>query len=140
MPRFLFLLSLVFTPLLATAQTSSPADRDHIISIFFGGGSYYISPGEDAKLQEFLDEIPNIEAYEIEIQGHTDDIGNREYNLRLSAYRARAVMDRLIAYPLAPEAMQVLPLGEDAPEFDNGTWEGKLNNRRVDVILKRIVM
>jgi outer membrane protein OmpA-like peptidoglycan-associated protein len=49
-------------------------------------------------------------------------------------------MDRLINYPLAPEAMQVLPLGEDAPEFDNGTWEGKLNNRRVDVILKRIVM
>lgn len=140
MPRYLIILSFLLTPFLVSAQDSSPADRDHIISIFFGGGSYYISPGEDAKLQQFLDEIPNIEAYEIEIQGHTDDIGNREYNLRLSAYRARAVMERLIAYPLAPEAMQVLPLGEDAPEFDNGTWEGKLNNRRVDVILKRIVM
>ncbi len=140
MPRFFSLLLFLVMPLAVTAQASSPADRDHIISIFFGGGSYYISPGEDAKLQQFLDEIPNIEAYEIEIQGHTDDIGNREYNLRLSAFRARAVQERLIAYPLAPEAMQVLPLGEDAPEFDNGTWEGKLSNRRVDVILKRVVM
>ncbi len=120
-------------------HTSSPADQDHIISIFFGGGSYYIVPSEGARLQEFLDEIPNLEAYEIEIQGHTDDIGNRAYNLRLSEYRARTVMQRLVDYPLPPEMMQVLPLGEDAPNYDNGTWEGKLSNRRVDVILKRIV-
>lgn len=125
----------------APAQsTSSPADQDHIHSIFFGGGSYYIRPDEEARLQEFLDNIPNIEAYEIEIQGHTDDIGNRAYNLRLSEFRARVTHDLLIAYPLAPEAMQMLPLGEDAPEFDNGTWEGKLSNRRVDVILKRIIL
>jgi len=120
-------------------NTSSPTDQDHVISIFFGGGSYYIVPSENARLQEFLDEIPNLEAYEIEIQGHTDDIGNRAYNLRLSEYRARTVMQRLVDYPLPPEMMQVLPLGEDAPNYDNGTWEGKLSNRRVDVILKRIV-
>ena len=96
-------------------------------------------PDEAARLQQFLDEIPNLEAYEIEIQGHTDDIGNREYNLRLSDFRARTVRDRLIAYPLQPEMMQMLPLGEDEPSFDNKTWKGKLSNRRVDVILKRIV-
>lgn len=118
---------------------SSPADRDHQISIFFGGGSYYIGPEQDARLRQFLDEIPNLDAYEIEIQGHTDDIGNRAYNLRLSEFRARMVEERLINYPVAPEAIQTLPLGEDAPTYSNATWEGKLNNRRVDVILKRVV-
>jgi OOP family OmpA-OmpF porin len=138
-------LTLLFVTLLCTCgraqsqPTSSPADQDHIHSIFFGGGSYYIVPDEAARLKQFLDEIPNLDAYEIEIQGHTDDIGNREYNLRLSDYRARTVRDRLIAYPLQPEMMQMLPLGEDEPNFDNATWEGKLSNRRVDVILKRIV-
>lgn len=138
--RTLLFLSFLCTCGPAQSQpASSPADQDHIISIFFGGGSYYIVPSEGAKLKEFLDEIPNLETYEIEIQGHTDDIGNRAYNLRLSEYRARTVMQRLIDYPLPPEMMQVLPLGEDAPNYDNGTWEGKLSNRRVDVILKRVV-
>jgi outer membrane protein OmpA-like peptidoglycan-associated protein len=35
--------------------------------------------------------------------------------------------------------MRMLPLGEDEPSFNNNTWKGKLSNRRVDVILKRIV-
>lgn len=138
-------LPLLFILLLCTCgraqsqNTSSPADQDHIHSIFFGGGSYYIVPDEGARLKQFLDDIPNLESYEIEIQGHTDDIGNREYNLRLSDFRARMIRERLITYPLPSEMMRMLPLGEDEPSFNNNTWEGKLSNRRVDVILKRIV-
>ena len=141
MTRLPLLLSLLlFTCAPAHAQESSPTDRDHIISIFFGGGSYYVAPRERARLKQFLDEIPNIEGYEIEIQGHTDDIGPREYNMRLSERRNQAVHRLLLAYPLPPEMMQLLPLGEDAPAYDNGTWDGKLSNRRVDVILKRILI
>jgi len=139
-PLLLTLLLCTCDPAQMRAQDSSPTDQDHIISIFFGGGSYYIMPDQRMKLKEFLDGIPDIEAYEIEIQGHTDDIGNREYNLRLSDFRARTVRERLINYPLPPEMMQMLPLGEDNPAYDNGTWDGKLSNRRVDVILKRIIM
>ncbi|MEM9836127.1 MAG: OmpA family protein [Bacteroidota bacterium] len=134
----IFLLLILFTPVVLFAQ-SSPADQDHIISIFFGGGSYYIDAQQRTKLKTFLDNIPNLEQYEIEIQGHTDDIGNRAYNMRLSTYRARAVEDLLVNYPLPPEMMEILPLGEEDPSFDNSTWEGKLNNRRVDVVLKRIL-
>lgn len=138
------LLLLLFLSVLCTSgraqdASSSPADRDHHISIFFGGGSYYIDAQEAAKLKEFLDEIPNLEAYEIEVQGHTDDIGNRAYNLRLSEFRAKAVTDRLFNHGIDPAAVRMLPLGEDAPSFDNDTWEGKLSNRRVDVILKRVL-
>lgn len=132
----IFVVFILSFPLLSQ---SSPADQDHIISIFFGGGSYYIDAEQRGKLKTFLDDIPNIQQYEIEIQGHTDDIGNREYNLRLSTYRARGVQELLISYPLPPEMMEVLPLGEDAPSYDNQTWDGKLSNRRVDVILKRIL-
>lgn len=140
MPRLLTLLVTLFITTSFYAQSStSPVDQDHQISIFFGGGSYYIDAEQAGRLRQFLDEIPNLQYYEIEIQGHTDDIGNRAYNQRLSEYRARMVMDYLINYPLPAEMMQILPLGEDDPTYDNATWEGKLNNRRVDIILKRIV-
>lgn len=126
-------------PLPAQTPTSSPTDEDRIISIFFGGGSYYIDREQAGRLKAFLDEIPVLEGYEIEVQGHTDDIGNRAYNLRLSEYRARSVIELLLRYPIPPEIIDMLPLGEDAPSFDNATWNGKLNNRRVDVILKRML-
>ncbi len=138
--RYLLVIGLLSVGIGLAAQTdSSPADQDHIISIFFGGGSYYIDAEQATRLQEFLDGIGKIEGYEVEVQGHTDDIGNRAYNLRLSEFRARAVIQRLVNYPIPEELIDMLPLGEDAPSFDNATWRGKLSNRRVDVIFKRIL-
>ncbi|MEL7160289.1 MAG: OmpA family protein [Bacteroidota bacterium] len=139
MPRLLYLLLLFGAPL-AAQENASPAGEDHQISIFFGGGSYYIDANQAARLQEFLDGIPSLEGYEVELQGHTDDIGNRAYNLRLSEFRNQAVRDRLIDSAVPPEIIDMLPLGEDAPSFDNGTWEGKLSNRRVDIIFKRVIL
>ena len=133
------LLMMILTGAMQAQPTTSPADQDHIISIFFGGGSYYIDGGQAVKLKDFLDGLGKLEGYEVEVHGHTDDIGNRAYNLRLSDFRARAVKALLLNYPIPEELIDMLPLGEDAPSFNNETWEGKLSNRRVDVIFKRIL-
>lgn len=139
--KYLLPLLLLMIPMgiMQAQPTTSPADQDHIISIFFGGGSYYIDGEQAGKLKDFLDGIGKLEGYEVEVQGHTDDIGNRAYNLRLSDFRARAVKALLLNYPIPEELIDMLPLGEDAPSFNNETWEGKLSNRRVDVIFKRIL-
>ena len=136
---FLLLFVLPLRAQLAPAE-AAPEAPAHRISLFFGGGSYYLHPAEESRLRTFLDALPDVGAYGIEIQGHTDDIGDREYNLRLSAARAQVVHRRLLDYPVPPEAIEVLPLGEDAPAFDNATWEGKLSNRRVDVILRPVLL
>ena len=112
----------------------------HYISIFFGGGSYYIDQQERAKLQDWLQTIPDIELFDVEIHGHTDDIGSLEYNQRLSRYRSRSVFQLLEQLQLDPASMQIMDFGEKNPVFDNATWEGKLMNRRVDVILKRPII
>ena len=137
--RFLVAFLVVSISTLAFAQeaTAPPPTQ---VSLFFGGGSYYLHPEQATRLQDFLDAHDDIAAYSIEVQGHTDDIGDRDYNLRLSAARARVVLQRLLDYPIPEDAIEVLPLGEDAPSFDNATWEGKLSNRRVDVILRRVVL
>ena len=136
---FLLPLAIPLGAQLAPAE-AAPEGPAHRISLFFGGGSSTLHPVEEARLRTFLDALPDAGAYGIEIQGHTDDIGDRAYNLRLSAARAEGVRRRLLDYPVPPEAIEVLPLGEDAPAFDNATWEGKLSNRRVDVILKPVLL
>ena len=70
------------------------------------------------------------------VEGHTDNIGNDAYNLNLSAERARAVQQYLIAnMNLAEERTQALGYGEERPIANNETEEGRMQNRRIDVVI-----
>ena len=109
-------------------------------SIFFGGGSAYIDYQQAEELREFIDQIPDIRGCEISIQSHTDNIGSLEYNQWLSHHRSQATKRLLLQIGIPEEIMTVLDFGEQSPDYDNSTWEGKLHNRRVDVIIKRIIL
>lgn len=113
--------------------------QDKIISIYFGGGSYYVDPYQAQELRDFIDAIPDINACEIEIHSHTDDIGSIEYNYWLSRARSQEIMQLLEQMEsLREEQILIMDFGESNPVFDNSTWEGKLRNRRVDIIVKKI--
>ena len=136
MRPFLLTALLALLPALTRAQVAPPLLQ---LPIFFAGGSAYVYPEEAQRLRTFLNNIPALDNYGLQLQGHTDDIGARDYNLRLSAARVAAVRAWLLEYPIEDAAIELLPLGEDAPSYDNATWEGKLSNRRVDVILKPLL-
>ena len=87
------------------------------MSIFFAGGSAYVFPEEAARLDAFLDGVPAVDNYGVQVQGHTDDIGDEEYNLRLSAARAQSVLARLLAYPIDGAAIELLPPRGGRPEL-----------------------
>jgi outer membrane protein OmpA-like peptidoglycan-associated protein len=72
---------------------------------------------------------------EIIIEGHTDSIGERTYNMRLSGERARSVAEYL-APLLQGDKCSFRGLGPDAPLADNATPEGRKKNRRVEIIIK----
>jgi outer membrane protein OmpA-like peptidoglycan-associated protein len=87
------------------------------------------------QLIEFLNENPVIE---IEIQGHTDNIGNDADNLKLSDYRSRSVYVYLIESGIRKERLTYKGFGESMPVATNETAEGRAKNRRtVFVIMKR---
>lgn len=111
-----------------------------IFSIYFGGGSYYIDAKQEKELFEWLDNIQQLENQEISIHGHTDNIGSMEYNQMLSRYRCEAAFRKLLKKGILEEQITIEDFGEHNPIYDNATWEGKLKNRRVDVIIKPIVM
>jgi outer membrane protein OmpA-like peptidoglycan-associated protein len=110
----------------------------HIKSIYFGGGSYYIDGEQLQELYDWLDGFENIEQYEVIIQSHTDNIGSVYYNKRLSEMRSSAVWQKLLEYPLVPEAMEIKNFGEYLPTYSNEIHMGRLKNRRADVILKPV--
>jgi len=74
------------------------------------------------------------EAYAAVIIGHTDSIGNADYNMKLSKRRAQAVSDYLVSTGVAASKLRIVGRGEDAPIASNDTKKGQAQNRRVEVI------
>jgi outer membrane protein OmpA-like peptidoglycan-associated protein len=71
------------------------------------------------------------------IEGHTDDVGAREYNRRLSEARAEAVRTYLVSRGVPPTQVVAVARGEDEPVAPNTTSEGRANNRRVEIVISR---
>lgn len=81
------------------------------------------------KLHNFLKRNPD---YKIEISGHTDDVGDDEYNLALSEARAGAVVEWLEEAGIELSRMTVKGYGETMPIATNETELGRQQNRRVE--------
>jgi OOP family OmpA-OmpF porin len=71
----------------------------------------------------------------IEIQGHTDNVGSNESNLRLSQDRAESVRTYLLSKKLATNRVTSVGFGETRPVASNDTEEGKAQNRRVEFVI-----
>ncbi|MCB0594033.1 MAG: OmpA family protein [Lewinellaceae bacterium] len=133
-PILTALLIAAFLPLCAQDEEAPY----HIFSIYFGGGSHYIDGQQAQELSQWLKQFPNLEDYDISVHSHTDDIGSKEYNDWLSRNRSEAAIRKLMENGVLPDQISIEDFGELNPVYDNSTWEGKLKNRRVDIILKPI--
>ncbi|MBX3268877.1 MAG: OmpA family protein [Sandaracinaceae bacterium] len=80
---------------------------------------------------QVLRDFPDIS---IEIQGHTDDRGSDQYNLRLSSDRAESVRRYLTEQGIAPSRLTARGYGESRPIDTNRTEPGRANNRRVEFV------
>jgi outer membrane protein OmpA-like peptidoglycan-associated protein len=69
------------------------------------------------------------------IEGHTDDVGSDETNLRLSERRAQSVQMGLQERGVAGHQITAVGKGELHPVADNSTPVGRQSNRRVELIL-----
>lgn len=101
----------------------------------FGLNKSEIADEARAKLDELATRLKNENGnVYLEIEGHTDSSGDEEYNLVLGNRRAEAVRRYLnMQHGIPLHRMSVISYGESRPLADNGTREGRSQNRRVEV-------
>ena len=125
----------IFLLLIACTAFSQPTDELRK-SIYFGGGSYYISEDQVVTLSNWLDSIPNLlDKYQVQLISHTDPVGGREFNEYLSKMRSQSVYDILIQKDIPENIISIKDWGLDNPVYSNQSHGGMRMNRRVDVIL-----
>ena len=99
--------------------------------------SYELSVEAKEKLDEFVEMlIAQDKGVYLEIQGHTDTTGPESWNLLLGKKRAEAVMEYLHKkYNIPLHRMEVISYGSSEPAADNETREGRVQNRRVEILV-----
>ncbi|MEZ4318463.1 MAG: OmpA family protein [Myxococcota bacterium] len=90
-----------------------------------------------AEADPLLDEVANTlvsnpEIIRVEVQGHSDSLGDLAYNLTLSQRRAESVRKALITRGVAPEKLVARGYGAQRPVQGNDTESGRAANRRVE--------
>ena len=68
----------------------------------------------------------------LQIAGHTDSLGDANYNLYLSRERASAVSTYLVDFGIPTERLVSEGFGEAQPVADNATERGRSKNRRIE--------
>lgn len=107
--------------------------------LLFGFDSAKLAPQDRTKLDEVAGRLRN-EAPEarMTITGHTDSVGSDAYNQKLSERRARSVADYLISSGIPKGSIaSVSGAGERKPVADNGSEDGRAQNRRVEILIRR---
>ena len=102
-------------------------------NVFFDVNKYELKPESQVELEkvvQLLLENPNLK---IEISGHTDNVGKPADNLVLSNNRAKAVVSFLVSKGIAINRLVAKGYGETKPVADNGTEQGRADNRRTEV-------
>ncbi|MBN8696409.1 MAG: OmpA family protein [Bacteroidetes bacterium] len=107
-------------------------------NVFFDFNKSELKPDSYQELDRLVDFLKSNSGIEIEIGGHTDNIGNDEYNQRLSQQRVESVMLYLTSKGVQKDRLQAKGYGETKPIANNDTEDGKATNRRVEfTILKQ---
>ncbi len=69
----------------------------------------------------------------IQISGHTDNVGVKEYNAELSLRRAKSVVEYLISRGISCDRLQSMGFGSNIPISSNDTEYGRQQNRRIEI-------
>jgi len=101
----------------------------------FEFGKYNLKGDAQIKLAKLVGIIQAHPGLHLAIEGHTDNIGGDEMNMKLSQQRADTVRDFLLQQGLGQDAVTAVGLGKAEPVADNTTNEGRQKNRRVEIIV-----
>ena len=106
-----------------------------ISNIEFAFGSSNLMRKGKKVLNRVYTILEKYDKYNIIIEGHTDNIGEDDYNLKLSEVRAKSVYEFLLSKGIDEERIEFIGMGETVPLYPNNNNENRRRNRRVEFLL-----
>jgi OmpA-OmpF porin, OOP family len=102
-------------------------------NIFFKTGSHELLSRSFSSLDEVAGILKANPEFTLSIEGHTDNIGDENFNQLLSKGRAQAVLEYLLSKGIAKSRLSSTGYGEQRPIADNSSPKGRARNRRVEM-------
>ena len=102
--------------------------------INFKSGSTVLTKPSFKTLDDIVKLLTKFPDVNLEIQGHTDNVGEDEYNMNLSQGRAQSAVDYLIRKGIPVERLRAKGFGPTKPIADNKKKTGRAKNRRVELV------
>jgi len=103
--------------------------------VLFDTGKYTLRQEAREKLARIAGIVLNYPGLRLESEGHTDNVGGEEFNLKLSQQRADSVRAYLTSQGIAKTATTSSGKGFSIPVAPNDTAAGRQKNRRVELIV-----
>jgi outer membrane protein OmpA-like peptidoglycan-associated protein len=104
-------------------------------AVLFPSGEAALLPAAMSSLDNVAIALKSTPDRNITVEGHTDSVGSRAFNMDLSLRRAQSVRDHLVSRGLPSETVKANGVGPDRPIASNGTADGRANNRRVEIVV-----
>lgn len=109
--------------------------KDAYDNLFFEFNKDIIKPISFPYLDELAEVLKEATDWNLKLSGHTDNVGNKNYNLELSKKRANAVKKYLEQKGVKAERITAEGFGDTKPIADNSTPQGREKNRRVEFVI-----
>jgi outer membrane protein OmpA-like peptidoglycan-associated protein len=122
--------------MIAAAEMKSELEAKGHVALYinFDFDKADIKPESRPIIDEIVKLLKNNSDLSLTIEGHTDNVGAPDYNVRLSDARAKSVVAALTAEGVVARRLRAVGHGQDKPIADNDTDAGRAKNRRVELV------
>ncbi|WP_051939657.1 OmpA family protein [Pseudomonas alkylphenolica] len=103
--------------------------------VLFGSDLDALNPESRSIVERIGKSLLSVDIQRVRVDGHTDASGRDAYNEQLSLRRAKSVANALTAVGMRPENVETRGLGSREPVASNDTRAGRMENRRVAIVV-----
>lgn len=107
-------------------------------NVYFDQSSYVLRPESNEQLDKLLKTLHSNPGLQIEIAGHTDNVGDRRLNQSLSENRAKVITNYLANRGITTNRLQPHGYGDTRPSAPNDSENNKKKNRRVEFVVLKL--
>lgn len=118
-------------------QSDSVPENIEFNDSYFAFNHYSLGKTAIPPLHELAEYLKDHRSLSILIAGHTDNIGDREFNQKLSMNRALSIKQYLLSEGITEGRIECKAYGELNPKFSNSSEEGRAKNRRIEIKIVR---